>query len=142
MASTLYDRDFVAWTEQQAALLRGNDLSALDREHLAEEIESVGARERRELRRRLARLLQHLLKWTYQPELRSRSWATTIQAQRDELAAILDDSPSLGPTLPDMLVRAYGPARRWALEETGLLALPEACPWAVEQVFSPDFLPD
>lgn len=142
MTSALYDRDFVAWTEQQASLLRSNDLSALDREHLAEVIESVGASERRELRRRLARLLQHLLKWRYQPELRSRSWSTTIRAHRDELAAILDDSPSLRPTLPDVLARAYPLARGWALEETGLLALPEACPWAVEQVYSPDFLPD
>lgn len=142
MTSVLYDRDFVAWTEQQAALLRSNDLSALDREHLAEEIASVGASERRELRRRLARLLQHLLKWKYQPDLRSRSWSTTIRAQRDELAAILDDSPSLRPTLPDVLAGAFGRAREWALEETGLLALPEACPWGVEQVFSPEFLPD
>jgi hypothetical protein len=142
MTSALYDRDFVAWTEQQAALLRANDLSALDREHLAEEIESVGASERRELRRRLARLLQHLLKWKYQPELRSRSWSATIRAQRDELAGILDDSPSLRSSLPDVLAGAYERGRRWALEETGLLALPEACPWAVEQVLSPDFLPD
>ena len=142
MTSALYDRDFVAWTEQQAALLRSNDLSALDREHLAEEIESVGASERRELRRRLARLLQHLLKWKYQPELRSRSWSATIRAQRHELVAILDDSPSLRPTLPDVLARAYGPARNWALDETGLLALLEACPWGIEQVLAADFLPD
>jgi uncharacterized protein DUF29 len=142
MRSPLYDQDFVAWTEEQAALLRGNDLSGIDREHLAEEIESVGASERREMRHRLARLLQHLLKWTYQPDHRSRSWSATIHVQRDELVALLDDSPSLRATLPDVLPRAYELGRRWALDETGLLALPDSCPWTAEQVISTRFLPD
>ena len=142
MTSRLYQEDFVAWTEEQASLLRANDLSAIDREHLAEEIESVGAGERREMRNRLARLLQHLLKWKYQPELRSRSWSATIRVQRDELAAIFDDSPSLRAKLSDALPRAYEVGRRWAIAETGLLALPEVCPWTAEQVVSAGFLPD
>lgn len=98
----------------------------MDREHLAEEIESVGARERRELRGRLARLRQHLLKWQYQPELRSRSWATTIRAQRDEIGAVLADSPNLHPRIPELLAGAYHLAVVWATEETGLLQLRDA----------------
>ena len=62
MSNSLYDRDFYAWTQDQAALLRAGRVSDIDAERLTEEIESVGARERRELRNRLARLLQHLLK--------------------------------------------------------------------------------
>ena len=57
----------------------------VDWEHLAEEIEAVGGNTRRELRNRLAVLLQHLLKWEYQPELRSRSWRSTIRTQRREI---------------------------------------------------------
>ncbi len=68
MNSDLYERDFLAWTEQQAALLRAGELSAIDLEHLAEEVESMGASERREMCNRLACLLQHLLKWHHQPE--------------------------------------------------------------------------
>ena len=45
-----YDRDIVAWTHKQALLLRSGQLSAIDAEHLAEEIEAVSASERRELR--------------------------------------------------------------------------------------------
>lgn len=142
MASGLYDQDFVAWTEEQAALLRGNDLSAIDCGHLAEEIEGLGTSERHEMRKRLARLLQHLLKWRFQPELRSRSWSTTIQIQRDDLMVIFEDSPSLRGKLPEVLPRAYELGRRWALRETGLLRLPETCPWSAEQVLATDFLPD
>ena len=132
----------MAWTEQQAALLRAGEYPAVDAQHLAEEIESVGASERREVRRRLARLLQHLLKWRYQSDHRSRSWSTTIQRQRDELAAVLDDSPSLQAALPTVLPGSFRLGRGWAIQETGLLELPETCPWSIEQVMADQFLPD
>ena len=45
-----YDQDIVAWAHEQALLLRSGQLSAIDAEHLAEEIEAVSASERRELR--------------------------------------------------------------------------------------------
>ena len=142
MNSKLYEQDFVAWTQDQAARLRAGELDALDREHLAEEIESVGASERRELRRRLARLIQHLLKWQHQPEHRSRSWSATISAQRDEIAGVLEDSPSLAEGMTDMLPRAYRLGRGWAMEETALLALPEACRWTMAEILDADYLPD
>ena len=137
-----YEDDIAAWAEEQASLLRAGEVDGLDREHLAEEIESVGARERRELRRRLARLLQHLLKWHYQPELRNRSWATTIRVQRAEIRALLQDSPSLHPRIPELLPGAYRLAVLWAAEETGVLKLPDDCPWTVEQALAEEFLPE
>ena len=65
--ATLYERDFYAWANKQAALLRAGKLSEADVEHIAEEIESMGRAEKRELINRLAVLLSHLLKWQYQP---------------------------------------------------------------------------
>ena len=134
-----YDTDLLTWSERQAALLRRraagelvND-AEIDWPNVAEEIESVGRSERRELRNRLARLLQHLLKWQYQPEHRSRSWRATITTQRREIEALLADSPSLRATLPDVLAVAYRAARDDAITETALLNLPEASPFTVEQ---------
>ena len=145
--SELYDEDFVLWTERQAALLRRraagelvND-AELDWQNLAEEIEAVGRSTRRELRSRLARLLRHLLKWHYQPQLRSRSWRSTIEEQREELEELLADNPSLRAALPDFFPGAYVRGRRWALRETGLLSLPETPPFTLEQVLG-DALPD
>jgi hypothetical protein len=63
----LYERDFFAWANQQASLLRAGQFAQADVEHIAEEIESMGRSEKRELLSRLAILLMHLLKWQAQP---------------------------------------------------------------------------
>jgi hypothetical protein len=44
--ATLYDSDFYAWANEQAALLRAGRLSEADVENIAEEIESMGRSER------------------------------------------------------------------------------------------------
>ena len=137
--SDLYDDDVVTWSERQAELLRRRAAGELvndgeiDWRNIAEEIEAVGRSERRELRNRLARLLQHLLKWQFQPEHRSRSWRTTIVGQRREIEALLADNPSLRATLTNVLTDAYPAGRADALDETGLLDLPRASPFTVEQ---------
>ncbi len=137
--SDLYDEDFTLWSEQQATLLRRraagelvND-AELDWQNIAEEIEAVAGNTRRELRNRLARLAQHLLKWHYQPELRSRSWRSTVRTQRREIEDLLADNPSLRAELPEMFQIAYQRGRADALDETGLLDLPAASPFTIEQ---------
>jgi hypothetical protein len=138
----LYETDFAAWADRQAALARGGHANRLDLDHIAEELEGLSSRERRELRRRLALLIQHLLKWCYQPELRSNSWSTTILIQRSDIDEMLADSPSLRGLLPSMLPASFRLGRQWAMRETGLLQLPEPCPWTLESILSNEFLPD
>ena len=72
--SSLYDRDIIAWANEQTRLLREGRLDQLDIEHIAEEIEDVGKSEQRELASRMAVLIAHLIKWRYQPERRGGSW--------------------------------------------------------------------
>jgi len=145
----LYREDFTLWTERQAQLLRqratageiAND--GLDWLNLAEEIESVGANQKREVRNRLMRICQHLLKWRYQPERQSRSRQTTLYLQRRELLDLFEDSPSLRGFAERVLPQAYVNGRQAAEQEAGLLNLPDdSCPWTLEQVISQDFLPD
>lgn len=140
----LYDQDFYRWTQEQAALIREGRLSEIDLGHVAEELESMGARERRELINRLAVLLTHLLKWQYQPERRSRSWRLTVNEQRRQLELLLEDSPSLRAKLAEFLSRAYRSAVQSALEDTGLLKspFPVDCPYTPEQVLDMDFWPE
>ncbi|HLB99535.1 MAG TPA: DUF29 domain-containing protein, partial [Acetobacteraceae bacterium] len=95
MSNSLYDRDFYAWANEQAALLRAGRLAEADLENIAEEIESMGRSEKRELNSRLRVLLMHLLKWRHQPMLRSKRWSNTIAAQRDDIVDHLADNPSL-----------------------------------------------
>ena len=80
-----YDEDVLLWSRQQARLLREGRFSELDVEHLADEIEDVGKSEKRELASRCAVLMAHLLKWRFQPSIRSSSWRATIRDQRKRI---------------------------------------------------------
>ena len=144
---TLYEADFHAWCLQQAAYLRArarpgaND--GLDYENLAEEIDSLGRSDRRELKSRLRVLLCHLLKWRHQRELRGRSWQVTISKQRDVIASLLEESPSLVALSREAVAEVYLKAARDAGQETllGAGSFPAACPFTEAQVFDLDFLP-
>jgi len=61
-----YDEDFYAWVTRNVELLRSGHLSEVDAEHIAEELESMGKRDLRQLRSRLQVLTTHLLKCQYQ----------------------------------------------------------------------------
>ena len=144
MTQIRYDQDIVAWAHEQALLLRSGQLSAIDAEHLAQEIEAVSASERRELRNRLKVLLQHLLKWQYQPERRTRSWLATMLEQRDSIEDVLKTSPSLQISFADDLKSGYSSAVRYAGEETGKDArtFPRTCPYSSNNVLLDGWLPE
>lgn len=89
----------------------------------------------------MTRLLQHLLRWQYHPELRSRSRRATVRTQRQEIEDLLADNPSLRGRLPEFVTAACPRARTAALDETGLLELPEKLPLTVEQALG-DALPE
>ncbi|CAN1212947.1 DUF29 domain-containing protein [Tumidithrix helvetica PCC 7403] len=95
-ATTLYDLDFLAWTEATVGHLRSGNFDQLDLENLIEEIEALGKSEKQELRSRLNTLLEHLLKRIYValPD-EYHGWECTIREQRKQLAWLLEDSPSL-----------------------------------------------
>lgn len=140
----LYDQDFFAWSQEQAQLLRTGKVSEADLEHIAEEIESMGKSEKRELVNRLAVLLMHLLKWRFQPTTRGTSWRLTIEEQRDRLEDHLADNPSLKATLDASIASGYRLAILRAARETGLdrAIFPDTCPWTFAQIKAQDFWPE
>jgi Domain of unknown function DUF29 len=144
MPSNLYETDFYAWTLEQSKLLKEGDLKHLDIGNLVEEIESLGRQQRQELRNRLGVLIGHLLKWDYQPEKRSKSWRVTIREQRREISRLLEENPSLQTDLNEAIAYAHESGIDLAVKETALddKDLPEGCPYALEQLFSPDFPAD
>jgi hypothetical protein len=143
MSNSLYDRDFYAWANEQARLLRARRLSDADIEHIAEEIESMGRSEKRELINRLIVLLHHLLKWQFQPERHGSSWEATISVQRHALERHLDDNPSLHSVLPLAIEQAYRDAVIEAAGETGLprQTFPSVCPWTFDRIMDEAFWP-
>lgn len=144
MPNSNYDLDFYAWANEQAALLRAGKLASADIDNIAEEIESMGRSEKRELISRLNILLLHLLKWQFQPDSRVKSWRFSIEEQRDKIADHLQDNPSLKYSLGDSIGTAYRDARRDAEKETGLerKTFPAICPFSFEQMMDAGFWPD
>lgn len=139
-----YQNDFYSWTQQQAALLKSGKFSDIDVENLIEEIESMGRSEKRTLESRLTILIQHLLKWKYQPVRRSRSWQLTIKAQRMDYFKVLRDNPGLKSSLNQCLIDAYQMAVVKAAKETRLeeSVFPAECPWSLQQMTQADFYPE
>jgi hypothetical protein len=142
--SAAYHKDFYAWTRRQSELLRSGRFNEIDMENLIEEVSSLGERDKREVRSRLALVLMHLLKWQYQPTHKGSGWRSTINEQRSELVLLFDDSPSLRRVAEEGFERCYGIARKRAADETGLAlsVFPEAPPWTLEQALTLGFLPD
>ena len=142
--NTLYDTDFYQWTFHNAELLRQGKLTEIDIPNIAEELESMGKSEKRELFSRLAVLVMHLLKWQYQSKKRSNSWITTINTQRMDIELLLQDSPSLKHDIDKILNEVYINAKKMFERETGISKkqLPETCPYTFMQVRNNDFWPE
>jgi len=140
----LYETDFYAWLQNQANVLRIGSFANLDVDNLIEEIDSMGKSHKRALESRLEILLMHLLKWQFQPKMRTPSWRATIHVQRNQLGKLIRDNPSLKSRVPDVYDDAYTFAVDLAGAETGLdeSAFPAHCPWTFEQAMAPDFWPE
>ncbi|MFD2182204.1 DUF29 domain-containing protein [Rhodoplanes azumiensis] len=131
-----YDRDLYTWALEQARLIRAGDFSAVDVENVAEEIESLGREQFSKLESAFRVLLMHMLKWDFQPERRSRSWALSITEKRLVLEDVLDDNPGLKPRIPEAIARAYRKARVGAARETkrDVRQFPELCPYPLADI--------
>jgi hypothetical protein len=143
MSANLHDKDFHAWTLQQADLLKAGKLHEIDLDNLIEEIESMGASERNQLQNRLKVLIGHLLKWQFQPAYRTRSWNATIEEQRLSVMTLIEDNPSLKSILDERITKAYPQGVLLAVKETNLekKTFPSSCPYSVDQIFDLEFFP-
>jgi Domain of unknown function DUF29 len=141
---TLYEADFVQWSDRTAQLLREHRFEDLDLEHLIEEIEDLGNRHRDAVESQLTRLLMHLLKWEFQPEKRSSSWLGSIKESRKQIKRLCRRYPSLKVYLEQCWNECYTDAIEDASDETGIpqSQFPTRYPHAIIDVLNPEFLPD
>lgn len=142
--SKTYDDDFYTWTMTQADAARRRSANEFDWDNVAEELETLGRAEARELHSRYVVLLTHLLKWAYQPGRRGRSWSNTIAIQRRLIMRHMRQNPGLKANEREEFIDAYGVARLKASNETKLdpETFPETPPFTMEQAMDNDWLPD
>lgn len=140
----LYERDFYKWSIETAARIRNRDFEGIDWNNIAEEIESLGRSDKRELSSRIQRVLIHLLKWQLAQGKRPDSWLNTLDEQRMQLRGLLDQSPSLRRFIHEAVRNEYGWAAKRAAREMRLdkSQVPKECPFTPEQVLDDEFFPE
>jgi hypothetical protein len=148
---SLYETDYYAWTRQQAAALRAMAArqvdSTLDLANLAEEVESLGRSDLNTVRSQVRRVIEHLLKLEYSPASEPRiDWLESVDQARNEIEDHI--TASMAPDVTADLDRLFGRARRSAAsalvkhgEREAAMALPQACPYRLEQIVGQDWYP-
>jgi hypothetical protein len=133
----LYEQDETAWLDIMASLIREGRVEDLDLPNLAEYLADMARRDRREVESRMVVLLAHLLKWSQQPERRSRSWRATIIEQRQQLNRHASRGV-LRNHAESVLPQAYADAIELAAAATGLSPekWPADCPYTFEQLLT------
>jgi len=149
--AALYDVDFYAWAEHQAATLRRLQATRqnlpLDFEHLIEEVENLARSELRAARSQLRRLLRHLLKLEHSPaESPRRQWLNSIDDARAELDDTL--SATIRSKLEGDLAACYAKARKTACrdlldngEPDAAAAIPASSRYTLDQLLDKSWYP-
>jgi len=140
---TDYEDDFESWSYEQAELLRQRRFAELDLPNVIEELESMGSEQRHALESSYRLVIAHLLKWQFQPQLRSSSWEITIARERVNIARREEKNRALRAGAKQILESVYRDAVREAAMETGLPrdTFPFDCPYAAEQLRDHDWMP-
>ena len=131
----LYDSDYYLWLDTTIKQLKKGSFEDIDLANLIEELESLGRKERAELRNRLKVLFEHLLKlnyWEKEKEWNQRGWNVTIEEQKLQIKRLIADSPSLKSHLEVLSQEAYEDALKITKLKTGLNNLPENNPFDLD----------
>jgi hypothetical protein len=137
----LHDRDFNLWVEQTAIALKNRDIKAMDWDNLIEEIEDMGASQKRALRSYTQRLIEHILKlnyWDLEKERCGDGWRIEIANFREQIANILEDSPSLNNYLEDNYLTWFDRSIK-KLKATKTFDLSDFQIISLEQILKDDF---
>ncbi|HAC65188.1 MAG TPA: DUF29 domain-containing protein [Cyanothece sp. UBA12306] len=144
LTQTLYDQDYYLWLQTTIEQLRNSHFSALDRENLIEELESMGKSDKRALKSLLTRLLEHLFKlvyWTSERNYNANKWKSEITAFRKQINDLLKDSPSLKPYLAEIIDDCFLDARE-IVSHLINQEIPHNKIATIEQLLNKDWFPE
>ena len=138
----LYEVDDHLWLEETIKLLKVHRFHELDLDHLIEELESLGRRDKNKATSLLEQVIRHLLLlqfWTEQYENNAAHWEAEIDSFRTQLKRHL--TTNLYQHLEEEYNNIYEDARRYVSKKTRLKRLPENCPYTLEQILDINWLP-
>lgn len=134
--STLYEKDFTAWSHEQAIYLRNKDFENLDIEHLIEEMGEMANSNKESIESYLGNLIMHMLKQKFQPDMFCNSWNASITHARSRIKKIIKKNPSLWKYPSEILEDCYRDALKAASEETKIpiRMFGNECPWTLNEI--------
>jgi hypothetical protein len=139
-AAKLYDADFYAWAEEQAARLRARQFDALDLDNLIEEVQGLADNKLSAVLNSARVVMEHLLKLEHSPATDPRnSWRASVREHRRRVQT--DLTPRIEQIFSNELPRFYAMARDDAAagmrdhsEHAAADALPMICPYSLDQI--------
>ena len=136
----LYEENEFEWRLRQILLLESGRVDEVDYDSLLNLLLEIGLSEKRTVEGLARIVILHLLKLKYQPEKATRSWMSSVAANRETLQTLIANT-TLRNHLESSLPKIYKIARRLAAIETGLgpQLFPETCPFTVGQILDDDF---
>lgn len=141
--SDLYEIDNEEWFSQTLKLLKNKQLDRLDLDHLIEELESVGRRDRLTVESFLEQIVRHLLRlqyWQEKYDYNANHWQAEIMSFRTQLHEYL--TQNLRNYLEENQSKVYQKALKYVRKKTGMIVdFPEDYPYNLEQLLDQDWLP-
>ncbi|MCA6614564.1 MAG: DUF29 domain-containing protein [Pseudanabaena sp.] len=146
VSKTLYDSDYNLWVLETVKQLEKREFSALDLEHLIEEVTDLSRRDKRKLESLLTRLIEHLLKlkyWQSEREQNFGHWQAEVRTFRKQINKELKASPSLKAYCQEIFEECYQDAREIVSDRSQLplATFPEQAIANLEQVLDENWFP-
>ncbi len=142
--TSLYDLDYERWLSRTIELLKEERWSELDREHLIEELEELGRRDKKSAERLLEQVIRHLLflqYWKKEYNYNSNHWKAEIASFRTQLNE--DLTSNLLNHLVENEASVYQKALNYVIQKTGGgISFPAECPYSIQQLLDRNWLPD
>jgi hypothetical protein len=141
MPDDLHDRDVLAWSEHQIALLRraarGERVIDIDWTHVVEEIEDVGLSELNAVHACLRQILAHLLKLHGWPTLGAcRHWRSEIVAFQTDAQRRFTPSMRQRIDLETIYARAVLQIEPLRYGGAAGVVPPESCPFSLDELLT------
>lgn len=136
--------DFYGWCFEQAELIRQKRFGEADLPNIVEELEGMANNHRSMLKSSYRLVIVYLLKWQHQPGRRARSWDLSIIRERNNIADREEDSRTLKDEAGNLVAEVYRRAAHQAAREAKLPVetFPADCPYTLDQLRDPEWLPD
>ena len=138
----MYAKDFNRWIEITLEQAKRKEFEQMDWDNLIDEIEDMGASQKRALDSYMKRLIEHLLKLSFWHEERDRcknGWRGEVNAFRDSVNKIISKNPSL----KNYLIQEYSDNFKSAKRRVGeSFYIPEDYYIDLDRVLDLDFYGD